>query len=117
MKCCMILRYVAHEITLWELGKPGSKAQKRQDFSLFQHWASYSFLVVKWPGYEIDRQPPSNAEAKNEPLHFYPYSFMAWTGTTLLFLWNYTVNIKHIKKNDGQHAGHVWPTLPKNSKC
>jgi len=39
---CMILRYVTHEITLRELGKPGSEAQKGQDFSLFQHWASYS---------------------------------------------------------------------------
>lgn len=90
MKCCMILHYVTHEITLWELGKPGFNAQKGQDFSLFQHWASYSKgtagLVVKWPGHESDHQPPSSAEVKEWTLTLLSLGLHGMNRDNLVFL-------------------------------
>jgi hypothetical protein len=38
--------------------------------------------VVKWLGCDVDHLPPSRTDNTCTPL----YSFMMWTGTTLLFL-------------------------------
>jgi len=48
------------------------------------HPASYLMgtVVVKWLGCDVDQLPPSRADSICTAL----YSFMVWTGTTLLFL-------------------------------